>query len=119
MRERISSVRGAIGARVNRMELTRNVLDRERPDVVHAHNVYPLFSPSVLVAARRSGVPVVMTCHNYRLGCPTMNHFRRGAVCELCTGGHEHRCVLTNCRGSLAESAAYAARAIVARRRRA
>lgn len=28
MREQISTVRGAIGARVNRMELTRNVLDR-------------------------------------------------------------------------------------------
>lgn len=28
MRERISTVRGVIGARVNRMELTRNVLDR-------------------------------------------------------------------------------------------
>ena len=28
MRERISTVRGEIGARVNRMELTRNVLDR-------------------------------------------------------------------------------------------
>jgi len=28
MREKISSVRGEIGARVNRMELTRNVLDR-------------------------------------------------------------------------------------------
>ena len=28
MRERISSVRGVVGARVNRMELTRNVLDR-------------------------------------------------------------------------------------------
>jgi len=28
MRERISSVRGLVGARVNRMEITRNVLDR-------------------------------------------------------------------------------------------
>ena len=28
MRERVSSVRGLIGARVNRMEITRNVLDR-------------------------------------------------------------------------------------------
>ena len=28
MREKISSVRGVVGARVNRMELTRNVLDR-------------------------------------------------------------------------------------------
>lgn len=28
MREKISAVRGAVGARVNRMELTRNVLDR-------------------------------------------------------------------------------------------
>jgi flagellar hook-associated protein 3 FlgL len=34
MRERISSVRGVIGARVNRMELTRNVLDRVSAEMV-------------------------------------------------------------------------------------
>jgi hypothetical protein len=39
------------------------------PDVVHAHNTFPLLSPSVFWAAHRAGVPVVQTLHNYRLTC--------------------------------------------------
>jgi Fe-S cluster biogenesis protein NfuA len=30
-------------------------LETERPDLVHVHNLYPLLSPSVLVACRRAG----------------------------------------------------------------
>lgn len=81
-----------------------------RPDVVHAHNLYPLLSPSVLSAARRAGVPVVMTCHNYRLVCPIGVHFVRGAICERCAGGREYWCLLRNCRENRFESAAYALR---------
>jgi glycosyltransferase involved in cell wall biosynthesis len=87
-----------------------------RPDVVHVHNLYPLFSPSVLVACRREGVPVVMTVHNYNLTCPTGQHFYKGRACEECVGGHEYRCVLKNCRNNIFESAAYALRNSVARR---
>jgi hypothetical protein len=32
-------------------------------DLVHAHNIYPLLSPSVLVACRRRGLPAVMSNH--------------------------------------------------------
>jgi glycosyltransferase involved in cell wall biosynthesis len=94
----------------------RDVLGAARFDVVHAHNVYPLLSPSVLRAARDASVPVVLTAHNFGLTCPTWHHFRAGAVCERCLGGREHRCILHNCRGDLAESTAYAVRAAVARR---
>lgn len=93
----------------------RNLLEAERPDLVHVHNLHPLFSPSVLSACRATGAPVVMTCHNYRLVCPTGMHMREGRVCELCLGGQEQWCLLKNCRGNLAESAAYAARNIVHR----
>ncbi len=92
------------------------LLERERPDVVHSHNLFPLLSPSVLVACRRAGVPVVMTVHNYRLSCPIGVHFRDGAVCEECRGGHEFRCLANNCRGSLQESGAYALRGWVSNR---
>ena len=40
---------------------------RFQPDVVHAHNTFPLISPSLYWAAARAGVPVVQTLHNFRL----------------------------------------------------
>ncbi len=93
-------------------------LDADRPDVVHVHNLYPLFSPAVLVACRRAGVPVVMTNHNYLLTCPIVSHLSKGRVCEKCVGGREYWCVLQNCREHLAESLAYALRSVVARKLR-
>lgn len=98
-------------------EISRSLAEL-RPDVVHAHNLYPLLSPSVLAACRHAGVPVVMTVHNFALTCPTWHHFHRGRVCERCLGGREYSCLLHNCRGNLLESAAYALRTVVARKLR-
>lgn len=61
-----------------------NILRDSRADVVHVHNTLPLISPSVFVAARRSGAAVVQTLHNYRLVCPSATLFRAGTTCELC-----------------------------------
>jgi glycosyltransferase involved in cell wall biosynthesis len=91
-------------------------LHRERPDVVHVHNLYPLISPSILVACRRADLPVVMTSHNYVLTCPVVNHLYKGRVCERCMGGREYWCVLQNCRENLPESVAYALRSVIARK---
>jgi glycosyltransferase involved in cell wall biosynthesis len=92
------------------------LIAQDRPDLVHVHSVYPMFSPSVLVACRRSNVPVVMTVHSHNLTCPTWYHLYKGRVCEDCVGGHEYRCVLKNCRNDILESSAYALRSTVARR---
>jgi glycosyltransferase involved in cell wall biosynthesis len=62
------------------------LIARARPDVVHLHNTFPLLSPSIAGVARRAGVPVVQTLHNYRLICPKAQLFRDGLVCEQCTG---------------------------------
>jgi glycosyltransferase involved in cell wall biosynthesis len=94
----------------------RRLLKNDRPDLVHIHGVYPMFSPSVLVACHRAGVPVVMTVHNHNLTCPTWYHLYKGRVCEDCVGGHEYQCVLKNCRNNILESTAYALRSGVARR---
>ena len=63
------------------------VLELERPDVLHLHNTFPLLSPSVLLAARDARVPVVATIHNYKLLCASGDFFRSGATCHACAAG--------------------------------
>ena len=92
----------------------RRQLQAEHYDIVHAHSVYPRFSPSVLMACRHEQVPVILHVHSYMLTCPNLYHLRKGKVCELCFGGRSYWCLLTNCRGSLPESAAYTIRSAVA-----
>lgn len=106
-----------IYSRSARKELSA-ILTSECPDVVHVHNLYPLISPSVLVACREHGVPVVLRCPNYRLICPTTIFFDGARICERCWGGREYWCILKNCRGNVFESVGYALRNVVARKRR-
>ena len=64
----------------------RDLICRERPQVAHFHNTFPLISPAAYYAAKVEGVPVVQTLHNYRLLCPNGVFFRDGHVCENCLG---------------------------------
>jgi glycosyltransferase involved in cell wall biosynthesis len=80
-----------------------------QPDVIHAHNTFPLISPSLYWAAFRAGVPVVQTLHNFRLMCLNGLFLREGKVCEDCMGHLPWRGVMHACyRGSHAASAALA-----------
>ncbi|MFY9809937.1 glycosyltransferase [Aquabacterium sp.] len=74
-----------------------NLLCKLEPDVMHVHNTLPLISPSVFWAARRAGVPCVMTLHNFRLLCPQAMFLRDGRVCEDCLGGLPWRSVMRRC----------------------
>jgi glycosyltransferase involved in cell wall biosynthesis len=112
---KIGAFFSGVYSRASEVEMGR-LLREYRPDVVHAHNLYPLLSPSVLVACRRAGIPAVVHLHSYLLTCPITLHLHRGQVCERCLGGHEYQCVLRNCRQNLFESAGYALRSAVARK---
>lgn len=68
-----------------------------RPDVVHAHNLFPLLTPSIYDAAAAAGVPVVQTLHNYRLVCPAGTLLRDGRPCELCVRGSAYQAVRYGC----------------------
>jgi glycosyltransferase involved in cell wall biosynthesis len=76
----------------------KRLIRRERPDVVHFYNTFPLLSPSVYHAARNEGCPVVQSLHNYRLLCPNGLFYREGRICEDCLGkfvpwnGVLHKC---------------------------
>jgi len=83
------------------------LLTRERPDVLHLHNPYPLLSPWIVRTAHAHGVPVVQTVHNYRQVCSSGLYFRDGHNCQDCRGkafgwpAVQHKCY----RGSAAQSA--------------
>ena len=71
-------------------------------DVVHFHNIFPLISPAAYYAARREGVAVVQTLHNYRLLCLNAALYRNGNICEDCITaksllpGIQHACYRNN-----------------------
>lgn len=88
----------------------RELILAEKPDLVHVHELYPFFSPWILLDCQRLQVPVVMTCHDYRLSCPIATHFRQGRSCSACKGGRAYWCLLKNCRNNRLESLGYALR---------
>ena len=87
------------------------VIRREKPDVLHAHNTFPILSPSIFHAAAARGVATVQTLHNFRLVCPQAQLLRDGKVCEDCVGkAVAWPAVVHGCyRGSRAATAATAA----------
>jgi len=64
----------------------RALMQREKPDIMHVHNTFPVISPAAYYAANEESVPVVQTLHNFRLLCPSATLFRDGRVCEDCVG---------------------------------
>lgn len=84
------------------------LLERFPPDLVHLQNLHAHITPSVILEAKRRGLPVVWTLHDYKLICPN-SHFlldRTGAICEACGSNHFYQPIFTRCKkGSLLASA--------------
>jgi glycosyltransferase involved in cell wall biosynthesis len=92
----------------------KNALHDFRPDIVHIHNWFPLLSPSIILEADASGVPVVQTLHNFRMLCANATLYRNEAICIDCIGkslpidGIVHGCYRDSRAGSAIVTAAYA-----------
>ncbi|MQW90469.1 glycosyltransferase [Sinorhizobium saheli] len=83
------------------VEAQRNIgrlIERARPSIAHAHNVYHHLSPAIFSTLKSAGIPVAMTVHDLKLACPSYKMLRDGRVCEDCRGGKvynvlRHRCI--------------------------
>lgn len=82
-------------------ELER-LIDKARPSIAHAHNIYHHLSPAVFQTLKKAGIPTVMTAHDLKLACPAYKMLRDGKVCEECKGGRIHNVMVHRCiKGSL------------------
>lgn len=93
------------------------LIERERPDVAHFTNPFPLISPAAYATCREAGVAVVQSLHNYRLLCPAATFYRDGGACTECVDHSLARSVRHGCyRNSRAATAAVAGTLAIHRR---
>ena len=86
-----------------RNSLSRLVADF-KPDIAHVHSFNYQLSPAVFDVFRQSGVPVVVTLHDYHVICGAGTLFVDGAVCERCRGGRHYNLVSHSCYWNLPAS---------------
>lgn len=75
----------------------KEIVKREKPDIAHIHNIFLCITPSVYVALKEGGVPIVQTLHNYRFFCPKGTFFNNGMICEKCSNRNFYNGVLKKC----------------------
>lgn len=75
----------------------QELIEKEKPDIVHIHTFFPLLSPSILYAAKRTGVKVVATLHDTRFVCPCATSLRGTELCNECGDGMYFRMCKYGC----------------------
>ena len=75
----------------------RRLLDSVQPDVAHMHLVYHQLTMSIVDELWRAKIPMVMTLHDYKIGCPAYVLYRDGQTCRACTGGRAYNAVRYRC----------------------
>ena len=78
-------------------KVLQRLIEDEKPDIVHIHTFFPLLSPSILYAAKRSGVKVVATLHDTRFICPCATSLRGAELCNECGDGRHFRMCRYGC----------------------
>jgi len=76
------------------------LLDRIQPDIIHVQNIHTHITPSVIFEAKKRGIPLVWTLHDYKLVCPN-SHFlidKTSEICEACRGGHFWQATRKRCK---------------------
>ena len=106
----LKTLASTVGKTVYSFESRRKfeaLLDDFKPDLIHVHMISHQISPSILPAITKRKLPVVQSCHEYKLVCPNYKLFieSRSEVCERCLHGAYWNCAANRCiKGSLAGS---------------
>lgn len=96
LREKIISVFGMLWSFKNYQKV-QQLIKKENPDIIHVHTFFPLLSPAILYAAKRSGKKVVATLHDTRFICPCSTSLRSTKLCNECGDGHYLRMCKYGC----------------------
>ncbi|KAA3612234.1 MAG: glycosyltransferase family 1 protein [Calditrichaeota bacterium] len=80
-------------------EAVTRLIEATKPDIAHLHMIDHQLSPSILHAFRDAGIPVIQTCHQYKLVCPSYRLFvmHSNEVCERCISGNYYHAFAQKC----------------------
>jgi len=59
------------------INILKNFLDTYSPDIVHLHNLFPLWSYSIIEFLKNRNIPIIMTLHNYRILWDVINIYEK------------------------------------------
>jgi glycosyltransferase involved in cell wall biosynthesis len=76
-----------------------NLIRHQKPDILHCHNIYHQLTPSIINAASRLKIPVVLTLHDYKPVCPVYTQLWKGELCTKCSDGRFEALLLQRCAG--------------------
>lgn len=62
------------------------IVRKNKIDLVHVHNFYPLLTSSIFKASKKAGAKTVQTLHNFRWWCLSGIFYRKKyGICEICS----------------------------------
>ena len=93
----------------------KEILNREKPDVVQIHNLIPLINIWILRELKRRNLPILYYINNYRLFCPRGTCFLKDKLCTSCADKSLIFCIINNCLESFSYSLLYAYRVFLER----
>jgi len=74
-----------------------SVLKDYSPDIVHVFSIQVHLTPSILIACSEYGVPVVMSCNDYKHICSNYKMFHHGRICNDCYKKGPFRIIFNKC----------------------
>lgn len=87
-------------------EKLKALINSEKPEIVHFHNIYHQLTPSIIKVAKSLGCKTVLTAHDTKIACPSYTMYRDGHTCEACLQGSVWNAFKYRCQGgSLFKSA--------------
>lgn len=62
-----------------------DLIQKNKINIVHVHNFFPILTPYIFVGAKKAGAKIVQTLHNFRWWCASGLLYRQGiGQCEKC-----------------------------------
>jgi len=68
----------------NTFKEVKKIIKKEKPDIAHIHNIFPLISPSIYFVLKRYKIPIIQTIHNFRFFCSNGLCLKGGKICTRC-----------------------------------
>jgi len=94
--EKIKLIPGVVWNHEAQTKLEK-LLEVEKPDVAHVHNIYHYLTPAILHTLKKHKIPIVFKLSDYKVICPNYKLFINGDVCEKCKGHKYYNCFFNVC----------------------